>query len=120
MKYSLLLASAVVAMGLDACTKPAVSAETGYSASQSEMSEHGAIDNMNMPDDGDANDQNSPGNTVPQASDGSDGGTNNQGNPGSFSLQNNDGMQIGTYPQTHSGASAGSDSGTTVPMSPIK
>lgn len=124
MKYSVLLASAVVALGLSACNKPAASAETGYPAPQGDIGGHGSTGNMTAPDDGNTQSgtgtQSAPGSTVPQTDDGSDGGMNNQSNPGSSGSRVDDGMQNGTSTRTNPGTPAGPGNGTTIPPSPIE
>lgn len=126
MKYSVLLASAVVALGLSACNKPAASAETGYPAPQGDIGGHGSTGNMTTPDDGSIQNgtgtQSGPGSTVPQSDDGSDGGMNNPSNPRSSGSQGDGGMQTGPSTQTNPGTPAGpgSSPATTIPPSPIE
>ncbi|ARU31289.1 hypothetical protein CAP31_06075 [Sulfuriferula sp. AH1] len=124
MKYSVLLASAVVALGLSACNKPAASAETGYPAPQGDMGGHGSSGNMTMPDDGNTRNgtgtQSAPGGTVPQTDDSMHGGMDNQSNPGSSGSQDDDSIRSETPNRTNPGTPAGPGSGTTVPPSPIE
>lgn len=125
MKYSVLLASAVVALGLSACNKPAASAETGYPAPQGDIGGHGATGNMTPPDDGGSTGtQSAPGNPVPQTDDGSSSGMSNPSGAGSSGPGVDNSMQNGTSIQTNPGTPAGpgsnSGSGTTIPPSPIE
>jgi hypothetical protein len=127
MKYSVLLASAVVALSLSACNKPAASAETGYPAPQGDIGGHGSTGNMTPPDDGGSTStgtQSAPGNPVPQTDDGSSSGMSNPSGAGSSGPGVDNSMQNGTSIQTNPGTPAGpgsnSGSGTTIPPSPIE